>query len=150
MEPKRGMIIRDITGRNLVLRAADYVWILGPPEEGCVLVEKKNKQEKIPGQAVVDIPVPVPDIKELRKKDDCFGRSDKHFKEVYRSEMHMFRLLRCKRHGKLFLEDTRGGVAMYNRLILLADDDTNESPETIWSRYHSMPDEWLKYLCIAL
>jgi len=149
MEPKRGMIIRDFTGRNLALRASDDVWILGPPEDGYVLVEKKNKQEKIPEHTVVDIPVPSPEINELRKKDDCFGRSAKHFKEVYKSDKDMFRLLRCKRHGKLFLDDTRGGLAMYSRLILVDDENANESPETIWNRYHSMPDDWLQYLCIA-
>jgi len=149
MEPKRGMIIRDITGRNLALRASDDVWILGPPENGYVLIEKKNKQEKIPGHTVVEIPVPSPDIEELRQKDDCFGRSAEHFNEVYKSEMNMFRLLRCKRHGKLFLDDTRGGLAMYNLMVLVDDKYSKDTPETIWNRYHSMPDDWLRYLCIA-
>lgn len=143
MEPKRVMMIRDITGRNLALRASDDVWILGPPEDGFIFVEKKNKQEKIPEHAVMEVPVPPPDIDELRKKDDCFGRSDEHFKEVYRSDMYMFRFLQCKRHGKFFLDDTRGGLAMYSRLILVDDDYAKESPETIWNRYHSMPDDWL-------
>ena len=149
MEPKKGMIIRDINGRNLTLRAPDYVWILSPPENGHVLVEKKDKQEKIPEHAVVDTPVPSPDINELRKKDDCFGRSAEHFNEVYKSDMNMFRLLRCKRHGKLFLDDTRGGWVMYGLLILVDDDDAKDSPDTIWNRYHSMPDDWLRYLGIA-
>ena len=147
MEPKQGIITREVACSGITLKLADYVWILGMAENGRIPVEYKNHMTTVPENHVIQCPVPRADLDDLRKKDDCFGRPGDYFTEEFNSERYWFRLLRCKRHGRLFLEDTRGGIAMYTRMILVTS--TDEDPETIWNQYHSMSDDWLNHLGIA-
>ncbi len=143
MEPKQGMMTQEVTVSGITLKQADYVWILGRVENGRIPVEYRNNIITIPENIVLQCPVPAPNLNDLRKSDDCFGRSADYFTEEYKSERYWFRLLKCKKHGKLFLEDTRGEIAMYTRTILVTN--TTENPETIWRQYHSMSDDWLNY-----
>ena len=147
MEPGKGMIISGVSVSGVDLNPGDCVWILDESRNGYVRIEYRNKEFVVPGPSVVSCPVPAPDLKSLREIDDCFGRGTGCFREVHKSDRHWFRLLRCRRHGALFLEDTRGGVGVYTGTIIIADAD--EDPETIWRRYHDMPDDWLNYLGIV-
>lgn len=49
---------------------------------------------------------------------------------------------RCRAHGTLFLRDTRGTVAWYERVTLLGPDDGGSWLE-LWKRHHGMSDDWL-------
>lgn len=146
-EPVLGMMISEVSVAGVTLKPSEYVWILGTAEKGLISVEHRNVRVALPEGSLLPCPIPAPDINDLRKKDDCFGRPEKYFTEIYKSEQHLFRLLKCKRHGSIFLEDSCGGVGMYTLTILVADPA--EDPETMWSRYHSMSDDWLNYQFMA-
>ena len=148
MEPQRGIVIRQVHVDGKTIDQSKYVWLLGSPSNGVVSIEINNMKHFIPQDAVVSCPVPSPSVDALRTIDECFGKSESHFDVLHKSQEKWFRILRCKAHGRLFLEDTRGGAAIYDRLIMVEDDQ--EDFKAIWSRYHSMSDDWLNYLGIAL
>ena len=87
-------------------------------------------------------PVPKPPLVQLRELDGCFGLGDDAFDEVHVDSENCFAIQRCKAHGMLFLRDTRGTIAWYQRVTLLYPDD-GESWMEIWRRYHGMSDDWL-------
>lgn len=80
-----------------------------------------------------------PSLDELRKLDACFGLPDKAFEREHIDHDWYFEIVRCKAHGRRFLRDVRGGIAMYTRLTLLTEADTG-SPKDIWKKYHGMAD----------
>lgn len=77
-----------------------------------------------------------PELEDLRKLDPCFGQPDEAFETEHLSAEHYFELLRCRAHGRRFLRDVRGSVAMYTTLTLLQEDEEG-TPDEIWTRYHS-------------
>jgi hypothetical protein len=148
MEPTRGLVVSEVEDGGARLRPGDPVWILAAAAGGKLPVEHANARLEVPMGAVVPCPIAAPALAELRGLDDCFGRRWWRFSVVHASKQHWFRLLRCRRHGALFLEDARGGVGVYTRTIYVGRSD--EDPETIWARYHAMSDDWLNWQRIAL
>ncbi len=98
MEPRRGILIREVAARGgMVLKPSEYVWILGAPENGRIPVESRNHRIDVPEGVVLECPVPRPDLDTLRKGGDCFGRPDDHFMVEYKSGRYLFR--RCAAGG---------------------------------------------------
>jgi hypothetical protein len=138
------MLVEGVASGAVTLKR---VWVLGPAADGRVTIESEGRIVSVPEESIVSCPVPAPRLSELRRLDGCFGESDAHFIEVHRSPEQMYRLLRCREHGRLFLEDTIGGVLMYTRTVLV--DDTGEKPDALWRGYHGLSDDWLNYLGIV-
>ena len=145
MEPRRGLIIRGFDAGTGFLGHDTHVWIHSINEGGAE-IEHKNKFYTVPIDILAELPVPAPTREALLTIDPCFLSDGSAFLEIYSSENY-FRILQCKRHGVRFLEDHRGGVALYSRLIYI--EDPHDSPEAIWKRYHRMSDDWLNFLKIA-
>lgn len=142
------MLLQAVPTAGATLEAGRPVWIVGLPECGRVAIEADGRPATVPAGSVTESPIPAPSLDALRAVDDCFGRSRRHFVQEHESRECGFCLFRCRKHGRLFLEDMRGGVGVYTRLILLAE--SSGDPEALWSRYHAMSDDWLNHLCIAL
>ncbi len=111
-------------------------------EGGYAEIEHRDLRAKVPDSAIIPYPVPKTPLEQLRKLDSCFGRPQRAFDVIYRDKSRFFEILKCRAHGNRFLEDLRGGIAMYTLLTLLQTDD-GEDPEEIWSKYHYKSDSWL-------
>lgn len=94
-------------------------------------------------------PLPIPELEELRKLDECFGSDVDAFEVVHQDKENWFRLLRCRKHRNYFLEDTRGQAGIYQRLILV-DAEMASHPRLTWRKYHGFSDDMLNYLGSAL
>jgi Lon protease-like protein len=149
------MLVRslEVGGRRAL--AGSYAWNLGPASDGRVLIELRGTRlhgvtAAVPQDALRDCPVPAPALEQLCRLDPCFALpvEDLVTEEINRELQ--FTLLRCKPHGRLFLEDLRGSIAMYTRLILVEPAAAEqESSAEIWRRYHELSDDWLNHLGIA-
>jgi len=148
MEPHRGILIEQVVVGGRALPPGTPVWIHAERPHGEFDVEFQNHFERIPARSVAASPIPRPSIDELRAKDPCFGLGDDAFEEVFREDQ-LFAFHRCRAHGRLFLEDLRGGIAMYNRWILVTEGHESDL-RTLWSRYHAISDDVLNFRCIAL
>ena len=80
--------------------------------------------------------------------DECFFAPPEEFETVHHSQQWYFEILRCKRHGNLFLRDVKGGIAMYERFIFVGQDP-DSSYEDIWRRFHWLSDDELNWQGIA-
>lgn len=145
MAPTRGLIVKDVATPQRDFRADTIVWV--HDRAGArVDIEYKSRFYVIPADAVVPVPVPAPPDAALLALDPCFLSPESAFEAVHRSENY-FRLLRCRAHGRIFLEDYRGGIAEYRRLIFIQEPDA--PPERLWEKYHHYSDDWLNYQGIA-
>jgi hypothetical protein len=116
-------------------------------ESGRVLVEHGGSSALVPADVLLDCPIAAPSRAQLEELDPCFYSEPDAFVEEHDGSARWYRLLRCKAHGRRFLEETRGSVGIYTRLIAI--DATEESPDEIWRRYNAMSDDWLSHLGIA-
>ena len=148
MEPKRGLLIRDCRFGDLSIRADSHVWIHGQRGENAEL-EFEGRRVTCPLKHIVEVPVPRPPLGELRKLDECFGAAPDAFEMIHHDQENMFRLLRCRKHGSYFLEDVRGQIGLYQRLILV-EAESAANPRLAWRRYHAVSDDMLFYLGIAM
>jgi hypothetical protein len=141
MEPKQGLLICDASIGNHSLPPDTPVWILGTRGE-MREVEYRDARGVVPSGSVVESPVPRPTDAQLRDLDTCFGLSEAAFHEVHLDRENYFAIQRCRAHGRLFLRDTRGTVAWYERTTLLGPEES-EDWISIWRRYHGLSDDWL-------
>ncbi len=141
------MLVEPLSLGGRSLRAGTYVWLFGRGPDGCE-VEFEDRRHRVPCAALVESPVPRPPLAELRRLDPCFGLPDQAFDEVA-AEQFSYRYLRCKAHGQLFLEDWRGGIADYVRLIFVGDLGDRSFADA-WIRFHRIPDDLLNFRGIAL
>ena len=139
-DPQQALTLRPITVGRQSVPADTLVWVLGRSGD-LAEVEFKDERGFVAEDALVPHPVPRRDLEALRLLDACFGLPDDAFTCEHHDERY-FRILSCKAHGRRFLEDVRGGIAMYGRLTLLEESDDG-SPGEIWARYHSVSDDWL-------
>jgi hypothetical protein len=139
-DPEQALTLRPITVGRKSVPADTLVWVFGR-SGNLVEVEFKDERDFVADDALVPHPVPRPDLEALRLLDACFGLPDEAFTCEHHDERY-FRILRCKAHGRRFLDDVRGGIAMYGRLTLLQESDDG-SPGEIWAQYHSVSDDWL-------
>jgi hypothetical protein len=137
-------VVSPIQVGEVDVRPGSHVWRLSEPEAGRVLVEvKKGKSGRVPASAIVASPVPGPGLDALKEKDACFGETAPGaFVVEHADSERYFSIERCSAHGRRFLRDLCGGIASYERLTLLLDEDDDE-PEAVWARYHAMADDWL-------
>ena len=142
-EPRRGLIIRPVSFAGYSLGPDTHVWLLDSDAERWQ-VEFRDRQGTLSLADVLECPVSRPTIEQLRKLDPCFGRPDDAFHDEHVSPEHYFVVQRCRAHGAWFLRDTRGTIAMYDRVTLLSHEDGDDWV-SIWSRYHAMSDDWLSY-----
>ncbi|MCJ7772033.1 MAG: hypothetical protein MUP22_02750 [Desulfobacterales bacterium] len=145
MAPKKGLIVKDHFTSDIYLKHDTHVWVHNQNKETAE-IEYKNKFCIIPSKIVIESPVPLPDKNVLLALDPCFLSDNSAFVEVYTSDKY-YRILQCKKHNTKFLEDSRGGIALYSKLIYIEKPD--DEPGIIWEHYHSMSDDWLNYLKIA-
>ena len=148
MEPRRAMLIEELVLGGRVLAPGTYLWILGYRQHGLVEIEYQSRCERIPARSLVESPVPRPPIDELKKRDPCFGLGREAFERVFEEERY-YEFLRCREHGRLFLDDVRGGVAQYSRFILV-ETEPKDDLRIVWARYHRVPDDLLNFRGIAL
>ena len=148
MEPVKGMIVEPVMLGGIRVEKGTPIWITAEEPES-YQIEYNQRFYPMPKKLAVKCPVPRPAIDELKKLDSCFGDSEDAFEEVIKDMTSYYRFLRCKAHGNFFLEDTRGGIGMYSRLIYIGQID-HHSFEGIWSKYHYVPDDLLNYMGIAL
>jgi hypothetical protein len=143
-DPDKALTLRSVTiGRKNV--AADHeVWVFGRSGSS-VDVEYRGERGRVAADALAALPITGPDLEQLRQLDACFGLPDEAFESVHLDIDRYFEIVRCRAHGRRFLRDTCGGVAMYTRTILLEDTDEG-SPADIWSKYHYLSDNWLSLL----
>lgn len=152
MEPRRILVIDSIPLNNgQFLQQWTYVWKLEEELCGMVLIEHKNHEYKIPANQTVETPVPAPSMDRLTALDPCFVDLKRNLQEVYRNDSYMFIIYSCP-HGNYFMEDTQGGIAMFNRWIYLSrvDDLSDDNLKRLWSKYHNLPYDALYYMGIAL
>jgi hypothetical protein len=143
-DPKRGLTIREVELDGARIAADEVVWVHARGNE-FVEIEHRNRHGKVPADAVVPYPVKGPDLETLRQLDRCFGLTDDAFTAEHVSAKHCYTLVRCRAHGRRFLQDLRGGIAMFTLLTLLEDDEPG-APDEIWSKYHSISDSRLRLL----
>ena len=143
-DPKRGLTTRDLELDGARLAADEVVWVHARTND-LVEIEHRNRFGKVPADAVVPYPVPGPGLESLRQLDACFGLSDDAFHIEHASSKRCYSLVRCRAHGRRFLQDLRGGIAMFTLTTLLEDDEPGE-PDAIWSKYHALSDSRLRLL----
>jgi hypothetical protein len=143
MEPKRGMVVRDVTAGGQVVSAGSPVWIAGARGERLEL-EFRSKRFLVAADDVVEAPVPAPTLEALRRLDSCFGLPSSGFELLLADSVNMCEVVRCKAHGQVFLRDTRGDVAMYERVSILTSGEADDWV-VVWNRYHQMSDDWLNW-----
>lgn len=95
------------------------------------------------------MPAPKPTLAQLEKVDPCFGKPPVAFVEWVNDEEKGYRILTCRAHGHVFLEDRRGAEVGTERLIFIGKADESEY-ESLWRKYHAMSDDALNALGIAL
>jgi hypothetical protein len=139
-DPDRALTIRDVQIDGKLVAADNIVWVHARTG-GQAEVEHRGRLGRIPADAIVPYPVKGPDLEEVRQLDACFGLPKEAFEVEHHSDAY-YELLRCRAHGRRFLEDVRGTVGLYTTLTLL-DDDEAGSPDEIWRRYHAQSDSWL-------
>jgi hypothetical protein len=149
---KPALLLRSLEVGGRRASADTPVWLLGPHGRDTSLVELRSVQKRgalwiVPNDALLACPVPRPALEALCERDACFGWQSPAFDVLEVNQEHQFRLLRCA-HGRMFLEDLRGGAAQYLRLILVEPLEDEASVAT-WQRYHAMSDDWLNHLGIA-
>ena len=143
-DPKKGLTIRDIELDGVRVAADEVVWVHARSDE-FVEIEHRNRHGKVAADAVVPYPVNGPGLEALRQLDACFGLSDDAFEAEHVSAKHCYTLLHCRAHRRRFLQDLRGGIAMFTLLTLLEDDEPG-TPDEIWSKYHAVSDSRLRLL----
>jgi hypothetical protein len=142
--PKRGLLVlpAEVGGHSLV--ADTYVWILG--SDGVhARIGYRDCFGTVRLAAVVETPVPAPSIEQLRDLDPCFGLEPGAFEgEVVYYEW-MYRIFRCKAHGRHFIGVMYGGIGMWERVTLLEPgEETN--PKAAYDRYIAMSNDWLNLM----
>jgi hypothetical protein len=148
MEPFRGLIVEPLALDGKRIEKDTHVWIMSRDSDHW-RIEYRDKSYTVPRNSVVECPVPMPRIEQLKMLDGCFGLDRSAFEVVLKESDKYYLLLRCKAHGKLFLEDGRGTVFMYSRLIYVGDLG-NSSFDHIWGKFHGISDDMLNYMCVAL
>jgi hypothetical protein len=143
-DPKQGLTIRELELDGAHIAADEVVWVHSRTNQ-LVEIEHRNRHGKVPADAVVPYPVKGPDIETLRRLDPCFGLTDDAFEAEHVSAKHCYTLVRCRAHRRRFLQDLRGGIAMFTLLTLLEDNEPGAADE-IWSKYHSISDSRLRLL----
>lgn len=143
-DPQQGLTTRDIELDGVRVAADEIVWVHTRTSE-FVEIEHRDRHGKVPADAVVPYPVKGPGLEALRQLDACFGLTDDAFTAEHVSAKHCYTLVRCRAHNRRFLQDLRGGIAMYTLLTLLEDDEPAD-PDAIWSKYHSVSDSRLRLL----
>lgn len=140
-DPKRALTIRRVQVGGKELPPDTLLWVHG--KHGDYLeVEYGDRRGRISPTAVVSYPVAGPSLTELKLLDSCFDLPDTAFQVEHQSREHLFELLRCRAHGRRFLRDVRGELAMYSALTLLEDNEEG-APDEIWARYHWKSHSWL-------
>jgi len=147
MEPVRIFIPERIVVGSSSINGSSHAWLLEKDEQRSV-IEFNNKRYAIPNDSYCSSPVPAPDGDVLERLDSCFLKPMDHFEAIVSSKENYYRILKCREHGKFFLEDYRGGIAMYHRLIFLGES-LDGTPSQIWKRFHAVSDDELNYLRIA-
>ena len=140
-EPEQAITIRDVDVGGRHVAADQIVWVHAR-KDGYAEVEYRDRRGRVPLDAILPYPVRGPRLEDLQKLDSCFGSSDEAFAIEHHSYEHWYRMLRCRAHGRRFLEDTRGTIASYSTTTLLNDDEEGE-PDEIWARYHWKSHSWL-------
>jgi len=147
LEPVRGLTVELFALEGKEIQRDTHVWIMGrEPDQWHI--EYKDKSYSVARHLVVECPVPRPLIEQLRTLDGCFGLSESAFDEVLIDRDNYYIFMRCKQHGKLFLDDTRGTSVWYSRLIYVGDLG-NSSYDHVWSKFHDISDDMLNYMCVA-
>jgi hypothetical protein len=141
MQPKRFLTLHSISLGNKTITADEVVWVIKQSMDSCE-IEYKGLCGIVSNSALTEYPVPRPSVDKLREHDLCFGLSESAFTTEHIDADLYFSIIRCKAHGRRFLVDVRGGIAMYEVTTLLEDDDDG-SPREIWSKYRSMSVSWL-------
>jgi hypothetical protein len=142
MEPSRAFTIKPVTLGNKNVPPYTIVWVLKRSGE-IVEIEFKEKHGPVPADSIIPYPVKGPGLESLKRLDPCFGLSDEAFIVEHSDSGYLFEILRCKEHGRRFLRDTRGGIAMYTTLTLLLESD-DDKPKEIWKKYHYISDSLLR------
>ena len=135
---------------GIVINRWSYVWKLGEEKAGTVVIEYKNSEYRIPAGYIVTTPVSAPSREKLAALDPCFSDMKKNLREIYRDESKGFSVYLCP-HGNCFLEDLRGGIAMFSLWIFLGSfsDQSADHWESIWKDYHYLPADAIYYLGIG-
>ena len=151
MEPKRVLIIEPVSLKDgNVLNRWSYVWKLREEKEGTVVIEHKNREYKIAAEYIVTTPVSAPSSERLVALDPCFLDLKKYLHKIYLDESKMFSVYRCP-HSNYFLEDLRGGIAMFSVWIFLGsfNDQSSDHWKSLWKDYHCLPTDAIYYLGIG-
>jgi hypothetical protein len=140
-EPARKLVIADTQAGSRTIAAGTYVWVLGTPAGGHVLVELQDERFEVPAANLVDTPVRPPTDR-LVRLDPCFS-SPRSMVQVYVDKVDLFAILEC-RHGNLFLEDTVPGVGTYSRLIFIGRLPRDaKAYRSFWESHRTLSDDEL-------
>ena len=147
MDPKKGITLRDVQVGTKQVSADSPVWILADAtgRSDVVEVEYKGQRGFVPRESVAFSPVPAASLVALRELDACFGGAPELFETEQQDDARYFSVRRCKAHGRRFLHDMQGGIAMYERITLL-DADDSATPEDVWAKYHGRSTDFLSSL----
>ena len=151
MEPERALVIESVQlPDGKWLQRWTFVWRLEPGQGEKVAIEHRNRQYRIPARCLVASPAPSPSRDRLLTLDPCYAGGRVELTEVYSDEKGLFAVYRCP-HDHYFLEDVRGGIAMYSRWIFLGplDPPDADACEALWHKYHALPDDAIAYLGIG-
>ena len=89
--------------------------------------------------------VPRPSLDQLRELDPCFGLGEDAFEGQVVNHSWMFRIFRCKAHGRHFIGVMYGGIGMWERVTLLEPGEEGD-PKRAFDRYIAMSDDDLNRL----
>jgi len=135
------MLVRPVTVGGRELPAGTPVWSHGGGD-----IEHRDQHARVDASAFVTLPVRAPSLDAVRALDACFGLGPDAFEIEHADDASYWSIARCKAHGRRFLRDMRGGVAMYESTTLVEDAERDDDPETLWRRYHAMPIDLLFHL----
>jgi hypothetical protein len=144
MDPKKGITVVGVQVGTRHLAEGSPVWIWDGPDS-LLEIEHRGQRARVPREVVALSPVKAPSLAELQALDACFGGASELFETEHRDDSRYFSIERCKAHGRRFLRDVQGGIAMYERLTLL-DEHDDEAPERVWRKYHDLSSDWLNAL----
>ena len=142
------VFVVDVSVDGRAIRAGTYGWYLGEAGDRA-RVEVTGHTVCVDPRSVEPCPVGRPRIEDLRKREPCFGTDMLAFEELYLDAERGQRVLRCRAHGRLFVESRRGYKTPRFRLVL-ADRLAGESLESLARRHASISDDLLNHRGTAL
>ncbi len=154
-EPTRMMTVEDATlADGTSIPRWTPVWTFGDGDEGITTVDWRGRRSTLPSDLLTATPVLPPHPDQLTRLDPCVAEivAGRWPLTERLQDQRMFVWYRCP-HGAWYLRETRGGIALYEKLIfvgMLPGEPDDYELAARWRDWHTLPDDALNYLRVAL